>query len=184
MRSATTAIGRPAYEWPTSTTSSRSPTASTTCCCVIVDADARVAHLEVGRAHLVTGLAEQRRDALPVPARRRRSRGRGRTAAAQKPRPSEPRSPSAPRFSFDFASSSADCERRVHRGEHEVLERLGILGVDRFLLDLDLGDLAGAGRLDDDGAAAGGSLDDLVLHLVLRLLHLLLHLLRLLRRAC
>ena len=34
---------------------------------VIVDADARIAHFEVGRAHLVSGLAQQRRYSVPVP---------------------------------------------------------------------------------------------------------------------
>src|SRR3954469_22922666 len=74
---------------------------------VILDRRFRVAQLEVWRTYLVPCLAQRRRDGIPAPA-----------AAAgavdederlQKPRPMEPRSPSASRFIFDFASSSAAC---------------------------------------------------------------------------
>src|SRR3954471_16172174 len=73
-------------------------------------------------------------------------------------------------------------ERRVDRGEDEILERLHVLRVDRLLRDLDLDELARARGLDRDRSTARGPLDDLVLHLLLRLLHLLLHLLRLLHQ--
>src|SRR4029079_13558878 len=53
-------------------------------------------------------------------------------------------------------------ERLVHGGEHEVLEELRVVGVDRLGVDRDLRDLAGAGRLDGDHAAAGRGLDRLL----------------------
>src|SRR5215203_396173 len=73
-------------------------------------------------------------------------------------------------------------ERGVDGGDDEVLERLRILRVDRLLLDLDLQQLPGTRRLDDDSASARGALDGLVRHRLLRLLHLRLHLLRLLHQ--
>src|SRR5436190_4467957 len=73
-------------------------------------------------------------------------------------------------------------QRGVHRCQHEILERLHVLRVDRLFRDLDLDELAGARCLDGDRSAARGPLDDLVLHLLLRLLHLLLHLLGLLHQ--
>ena len=118
--------------------------------CVIVDADARVAHLEVGSAHVVTGRAEQWRDALPVPRAAAGAVDEDERPFAQKPRPSEPRSPSEPRFSFVFASSSADCSAAFTAASTRSSRVSGILGVDRFFLDLDLGDLAGAGRFHDE----------------------------------
>ena len=73
-------------------------------------------------------------------------------------------------------------ERLVDGGEHHVLEQLGVVGVDRLRIDLDLADLARAGRLDGDDAAARRRLDRLVRELVLHAGHLLLHLLRLLQQ--
>ena len=61
-------------------------------------------------------------------------------------------------------------------------EQLRVVRVDRLRVDLDRDDLAAAGRLHRDHAAAGGGLDDLVRRLLLYLLHLGLHLLGLLHQ--
>src|SRR6185312_9601893 len=67
----------------------------------------------------------------------------------------------------------------VHRGEHHVLEELGVVGVVRVGRDHDRLDDEVAGDLDLDHPSARGGLDLLVLELLLRLHHVLLHLLHL-----
>src|SRR5439155_14823175 len=64
--------------------------------------------------------------------------------------------------------------------QYQVFERLDVVGVDRFRVDLDGGHVAGALRGDRDEAAAGGAGHLGLGQLRLRLGHLLLHLLRLL----
>ena len=78
------------------------------------------------------------------------------------------------------ASSCAERNSLVDRRGDHVLQHLGVLGVDRLRVDLDLAQLhvAGHGHLDHPPTRAG--LDDLVLELLLRLGHLSLHLLGLL----
>ncbi len=71
-------------------------------------------------------------------------------------------------------------DRLVGRGEHEVLQQLDVLGIDRGGIDHDVLDLQIAGHLDLHHAAAGGRLDRLVLELLLGGHHVGLHLLDLL----
>ena len=70
----------------------------------------------------------------------------------------------------------AAADRTVDRTHEQILEHLGVVGIDRLGLDRDLDDLERAGGLDRDRAAAGGVLDELRLQLLLSDLHLLLHL--------
>src|SRR4051795_8240024 len=68
----------------------------------------------------------------------------------------------------------------VDRGEHHVLEQLGVVGIDRVRGDRDRLDHEVAGHLDLHHPAAGGGVDLLVLERLLGLEHVLLHLLDLL----
>src|SRR3954468_6201067 len=68
-------------------------------------------------------------------------------------------------------------QRLVDRGQHHVLQQLGVVGVDRVRGDRDRLHDEVARHLDLDHAAAGGGLDLLVLELLLGLHHVLLHLL-------
>src|SRR3954466_7520833 len=68
----------------------------------------------------------------------------------------------------------------VDRGEHHVLEQLGVVGIDRVRGDRDRLDHEVAGHLDLPHPAAGGGVGLLVLERLLGLEHVLLHLLDLL----
>src|SRR5262249_26045134 len=64
-------------------------------------------------------------------------------------------------------------ERLVDSCRDHVGEQLGVVGVDRLRVDLDLQDLAARGRGDLDRAAAGGRRDGLAGGLLLQALELL-----------
>src|SRR5581483_8256009 len=64
-----------------------------------------------------------------------------------------------------------------------VLEQLGVLGVDRLRVDLDLAELARSRGLHGDHPTARGRLDGLARELLLYAQHLLLHLLGLLHQG-
>src|SRR5215217_86099 len=73
-------------------------------------------------------------------------------------------------------------QRLVDRGHDHVLQHLDVLGVDGVGVDRERLELEVAAHRDLDHAAAGRSLDELVLELLLSGQHLFLHLLRLLQQ--
>src|SRR5439155_2033049 len=87
-----------------------------------------------------------------------------------------PESPAGEAAELRLHQAARRAERLVDRGEDHVLEDLGIAWIDRFGVDLDLFDLAGAVCGHGDHAAARRRLDGLLRELALCLLHLLLHL--------
>src|SRR3954447_2077376 len=99
--------------------------------------------------------------------------------------PRQPGEAAAPAESSDAAHAARGqllcrAKRLVDGRRDHVLEELGVLGIDRLRVDLDLTQVHVARHRHLDHAAAGARLDDLLLELLLGLGHLGLHLLGLL----
>src|SRR3954470_10891307 len=108
----------------------------------------------------------------------KRRLGRGRPSEAQAERP-EVHAAGQP-AELGLLQLLGGAQRLVDGGEDHVLEQVGVVGVDRLRRDHDRLDDEVDRDLDLDHAAARGSLDLLVLELLLGLEHVLLHLLDLL----
>src|SRR5436190_11896086 len=132
--------------WPAATSNSCAPAASTSSC-------------SSSRSENSSSARRRSRKLLPEP---------GETEPAQRA--------AGEAAELRLLQAAGRTDRLVDRCEHHVGEQLGVVRVDRLRVDLDLLDLAGAGRSDRHHAAARTRLDRLLLEVVLCLLHLLLHL--------